>query len=1023
MDDRDVQAPLRVMADAVPVLIWISGEDGHCTFVNARWLEFTGRNVDAELGDGWTDNVHPDDLHRCIADHRVALERREPFEMEYRLRRADGAWRWILARAVPLSDVAGCFVGFIGSGIDLTERREADAALEHSRSQLAAAMAAGRMGSFDLELATGRVSRDANLESLYGLEPGEADTIDTWAHLLHPDDRAGILAEVARVTAVGGGYHLEHRIVRPDGQVRWFERRGHTYTDAEGRVVGIRGMVIDVTEHKVAELERATLFERVTRLQDVTAALARAGTPDEVFEIMVGKGVEILGASAGSVALLDAGGVALDVVLAGGYPPALLEQFRRMDLAASVPLAEAARSGVPMVFGDAEEWNRHYPHLSRGSIGTRHQAAAAFPLIVDDRVIGATGLSFDEPQPFDVAQMDFLAAVVAQCAQALDRVWAYMAQARARETAEEARARLALLADASIVLARSLEYEATLPEVAALAVPLLADCCVIDVLSEDGPEGWRRVAAVSAEPGLGKHLLSVPPGPWGDTDAAEDSPTLRELGLKSALVVPLEARRRTLGVVALLRLEPEAFSDADRSLAAGLVTRVAQAVDNARLYRAERRAHQDAETSATRLRFLLDVSTTLAAPMEAAERLQQLARQAAGAVCDLCLIDLVERDGSIRRVAAVAADPELQPAADALLRLMPADPGSRHPSAAAIRTGRTELCQKVTDDRLRSISSSGSHLEVARQVHPLSYLAVPLPGLSRILGALTMITTVGSGRRYGPADQALAEDMAKRVAMGLERASMHEEMRRVAHTLQASLLPSAPPAIPGLEVGTRYVAAEEGAVVGGDFYDVFALGAGSWAVVVGDVCGQGVEAATVTGLARHTVRSSALDHESPAAVLSHLNNVLLGAGSGPPQETDPRFCTVCLVRLELTSRGADLTLALGGHPLPYILGAGGEVRQVGRPGSLLGAMPTATVVDDTHEIGPGEALVLYTDGITERHRGDRFFGDGGIESTLAGCAGLSADCIAGRIEDAARRFVDGQPSDDMAVVVVRVPPR
>jgi PAS domain S-box-containing protein len=1023
MDDRDVQAPLRAMADAVPVLIWISGTDGGCTFVNARWLEFTGRDVEAELGYGWADNVHPDDLHRCITDHRDAMERREPFEMEYRLRRADGAWRWILARAVPLVDAAGAFAGFIGSGIDLTERREADAALEHSRAQLAAAMAAGRMGSFDLDLATGRVSRDPNLEALYGLHPGEAATFDEWATLLHPDDRDALLAEVARVRAEGGEYHVEHRIVRPDGQVRWFERRGNAYTDAGGRVAGLRGMVIDVTGRKVAEQERATLLERVTRLQDVTAALARAGTPDEVFEIMVGKGVEALGASAGSVAVLDAGGVALDVALAGGYPPALLERFRRLDLAASVPLAEAARTALPVVFGDVEEWDRRYPHLATDSVGTGHQAAAAFPLVVDDRVIGATGLSFDQPQPFDASQMDFLAAVVAQCAQALDRVWSYMAQAAAREAAEEARARLALLADASIVLARSLEYEATLPEVAGLAVPLLADCCIIDVFEDADALGWRRVAAIAADPALGNRLLSVPPGAWADEDAVEDSSSLRELGLRSALVLPLDARRRTLGMVALLRRGPDAFTDADRSLAAGLVTRVAQAVDNARLYRAERQAHQDAETAATRLRFLLDVSTTLAAAMDPDERLQQLARQAVGAVCDLCLIDLVDRDGSIRRVAAVAADPGLQPAADALLRLMPSDPWSRHPSAAAIRTGRTELCPEVTDDRLQTITSSGTHLEVVRQIHPRSYLAVPLVGFSRVLGALTLVATDGSGRHYGPDDKALAEDMAERVAMGLERASMHEEMRRVAHTLQASLLPSAPPVIPGLEVGTRYVAAEEGAVVGGDFYDVFALGADSWGVVVGDVCGQGVEAATVTGLARHTVRSSALDHDSPAAVLSHLNDVLLSAGPGSPDETDPRFCTVCLARLELTSGGAGVTLAMGGHPLPYILGADGQVRQVGRPGSLLGVMPTAVVVDDVHELGPGEALVLYTDGITERHEGGRFFGEPGIEATLAGCAGLSADCIAGRIEEAARRFVDGQPSDDMAVVVVRVPSR
>ncbi|HEV2758262.1 MAG TPA: SpoIIE family protein phosphatase [Acidimicrobiales bacterium] len=1019
MTDRDLQASFLAVADSVPVLIWLSDGEGGFTFVNRRWLEFTGRTLDQDLGHGWEDNVHPEDRARCTADHSAAIRRGEPFELELRLRRADGVWRWVLARAVPLAG------GFVGSAIDLTERREAEEALAHSREQLAAAMAAGRMGTFDLELATGRVSRDPNLELLYGLEPGAAATFDEWAELIHPDDRLPLLAEVARVTAEGGEYRMEHRLVRPDGEVRWVERRGHAYSDADGNLAGLRGTVVDITERRESEEQRSTLLERVTRLQAITAALARAGTPDEVLEIMVKEGVDATGASAGSVAVLDASGTALDVARAGGYPAALLEQFRRMELAATVPLAQAARTATPVVCADVDEWSRRFPDLVAHSSRIGHRAAAAFPLKVDGRVIGAVGLSFDDPQPFDAPQVEFLTAVVAQCAQAMDRAWAYAAEARAHRSAEEARARLALLAEASIVLAGSLEYEGTLPDVARLAVPILGDCCMVDVLGDrDGAgDGWRRVAVASADADVEDALLALPLFASPTSDLTGHDGALDGLGLGSALVVPLEARRRTLGMLVLGRRRTDAFTDADRRLAEGLATRMAQAVDNAGLYRAERRAHRDAETAAARLQFLLDVSTTLAAPMEPDERLERLARQAADAVCDLCIVDLVDRDGAIRRVAAVAAVPELQPAADALLRLEPADPQGSQPSAAAIRGRRSELCPTLTEDRLRSITTSDAHLEAARQVGALSYLAVPLLGLRRVLGAVTLVTTSRSSRHYGAADLALAEDMAWRVAMGLERAWMHEEMRRVAQTLQSSLLPSVPPVIPGLEVGTRYMAAEEGTVVGGDFYDVFALGDESWAVVVGDVCGQGVEAAVVTGLARHTVRSSALEHDSPAAVLSHLNEVLLTSGPATASETDPRFCTVCLARLDVTAGGATVTLAMGGHPLPYVLGADGSVRQIGRPGSLIGVVPHATVADEEHRLAPGDALVLYTDGISERHQGASFFGERGIEETLSAAAGFSADAIAGLIEDAARRFVDDQPSDDMAVVVVRVPPR
>jgi PAS domain S-box-containing protein len=1022
MHTRDVEPRFRALADSVPVLLRISGADGDQVFFNRCWLEFTGLTLDSARAAGWCANVHPDDAGRCLTTYRQALDCREPFEAEFRLRRADGAWRDVVDRAIPLSDAAGRFSGFVGTAIDVTERREADEALQRSHQDRAAALAAGHMGTFDLDLASSRISRDRNLEELYGLEPGMASSMDEWASLIHPDDRATVLAEVARVIADGGEYHLEHRLVRPDGQVRWLERRGSAYMDRSGRVVGLRGMVVDITGHKVAELERTVLLDRVTRLQAVTAALARAGTPDEVLEIVVAQGVEAMGAKAGSVALLDADGAHLEVVRAGGYSAHLLETFGRMDLGSAVPLAEAARTSRPVCCGDLGQWSELYPHLAAHPTGSGHVAATALPMLVDERVIGAIGLSFDAPQRFDWAHMEFLGAMVAQCAQALDRAWSYTAEAAARQAAEEARARLALLADASIRLAASLEYEATLPEVAELAVNVLGDCCVIDVFGDGGDRRWRRVAAAHVDPSARDRLLSVPPSAWAAVDATGDTSTLADLDLRSALVVPLEARGRTLGMLALGRRAAGPFSEADRSLGTGLGTRVAQAVDNALLYRAERRAHREAETAALRLRFLLDVSTTLTSPLDLDHRLEVLATQTAAAIADVCLVDLVERDGSIRRVAAATADPDLRPAANALRELMHPDPQSRHPSAAAIRSRRTQLCADVTEERLRAITTGQDHLDVARGIEPLSYVAVPLPGMSRVLGAITLITTARSGRRYGPADLALVEDMAARVAMGLETASMHEEMRRVAQTLQASLLPAVPPRIPGLEVGTRYVAAGEGTVVGGDFFDVFAVGPDSWAVVVGDVCGQGVEAATVTGLARHTVRSAALEHESPAVVLSHLNDVLLRVGADAATEADPRFCTVCLGRIRLTSQGAAVTLAVGGHPLPYVVEVGGAARQIGRPGSLIGLVESATTFDEDHEIGPGQSLVLYTDGITERHDGGRFFGDEGVEQALAAAAGLTADQIAGRLEEAARRFGHDKPSDDMAVVVVRVPP-
>lgn len=1027
MEDRGLDARFRLMADVVPVLVWIAGPDGRRTFLNRRWLEFSGRPLTAELGHGWLQHVHHDDVAACAAAAKQRFELREPAEVEYRLLRADGAWRWMLDRSVPLVDEAGGFTGCIGTCVDLTERREAEDALQRSREELAAAMAAGHMGSFDLNLATGHISRDRNLEALYGLRAGQGSTFEEWVVLIHEDDRPQVLDEVARVSAEGGDYHLEHRLVRADGGMLWLERRGHAYRDESGRVVGLRGMVIDITDRKVAEQDRAVLLERVSRLQSVTAALARSGTPTDVLDTMVREGIDALGASAGSIAVLDATGEALEVVRAVGYPEDALREFARIDLTAPVPLSDAARTRRPVACCHIREWQRGYPHLAPHIPGSKHQAAAAFPLLVDDRVIGAMGLSFTSPQEFDDGQMEFLEAVAAQCGQALARAWSYRAEADARRSAEAAGARLAFLAEASNILAGSMEYDSTLPTVARLAVRVLGDCCAIH-LAEPVPleasTRWRQAAATHVRPEAESALAEVPVAVWQQAATGRgDEEALRELGMRSVIAVPLLARGRALGLLSFGRAAEGGFSPADRSLATDLGARMAQAVDNAMLYQAERHAHEEAETAAVRLRFLLDVSTTLASPLDLRQRLQVLARQSVESLSDVCVIDLVEADGTVRPVASAAATLAVEPLTVALAAGSRLEPGARHPTIGAIEHRRTELLVGMTDDDMRAMTSGDEAFETARALEPLSWIAVPLIAGTRALGAITLLTTARSGRRYGPADLIFVEDMAKRVAMGLESARMHEEMRRVAQTLQASLLPSVSPGIPGLEVGTRYVAAGEGTVVGGDFFDVFALSPGSWAVVVGDVCGKGVEAATVTGLARHTLRSSAMEHTSPAIVLSHLNDVLLRVGAEGHNEAEPRFCTVCLARVELTPHGAAITLALGGHPLPFVLGADGAVRQVGRPGSLLGVIDDATMSDEDHHLGPGESLVLYTDGITERHQGGSFFGEAGIEEVLAASAGLTADQIAGRLEDAARRFVEGPASDDMAVVVVRVPPR
>jgi len=133
---RESEQRFRQMGDHAPVMIWISGNDRLCTWFNRPWLEFTGRTMKQELGNGWSEGVHPDDLTRCVETYVASFDRRVPFTMEYRLRRHDGRWRWILDNGIPLHEENGTFTGYIGSCVDVTDRKQTEQELEQYRKDL-----------------------------------------------------------------------------------------------------------------------------------------------------------------------------------------------------------------------------------------------------------------------------------------------------------------------------------------------------------------------------------------------------------------------------------------------------------------------------------------------------------------------------------------------------------------------------------------------------------------------------------------------------------------------------------------------------------------------------------------------------------------------------------------------------------------------------------------------------------------------------------------------------------------------
>jgi serine phosphatase RsbU (regulator of sigma subunit) len=217
-----------------------------------------------------------------------------------------------------------------------------------------------------------------------------------------------------------------------------------------------------------------------------------------------------------------------------------------------------------------------------------------------------------------------------------------------------------------------------------------------------------------------------------------------------------------------------------------------------------------------------------------------------------------------------------------------------------------------------------------------------------------------------------------------------------------------------VEFGARYHPAGEGNEVGGDFYDVFSLPDGAWAVAIGDVCGKGAEAAAITGLARNVLRLLVREGRSPSQALARLNDAVLELGERG------RFCTAALAVVRPVGDGnLRVTYSSGGHPPPVLLPVRGRPSFVGTSGTVLGVVETPELVDDVLDLAPDDAFVLYTDGVTERRNGRHMFGEETLLRVLAAFGPHSADAVAGRLESEVRGFAAEASRDDLAVLVVR----
>jgi PAS domain S-box-containing protein len=441
-----------------------------------------------------------------------------------------------------------------------------------------------------------------------------------------------------------------------------------------------------------------------------------------------------------------------------------------------------------------------------------------------------------------------------------------------------------------------------------------------------------------------------------------------------------------------------------------------EASDRARVAEAlaeqERRRRQQLE-------FLMELNEATLAADDHRELMRAVAAAAVPRLGDWCAIHFLAEPGAPPEVEVAHSDPQKLAWARSLIERFPFNPDAEFGVALAIRTGRTtyyrDLDRAVLDTLVARSELPADEVRAALdRLQPTSAIIVPLRSKQGVVGAMQFVGAE-SGRHYDEADLALAEATAGRVAEALDNAWLTERQRTIAATLQQALLPPRLPEIGGMSVAARYWAAGVTNQVGGDFYDIFRAGEQQWAVVIGDVCGTGPNAAAVTAIARHTIRAAATHGVAPAEVLEWLNDALYAGNRD-------LFCTTLYATVE---RRDDATWQYrsitGGHPLPILVRADGAAATVGRPGRLIGAFPTVAATPFEETLRAGDTLVLYTDGITDIHPPHHLDEEAFCALVGATVTAPTAEGMIEQLRDAIDRWLPlASRHDDMALVVLHV---
>lgn len=617
----DSELRFRHMADSSPALIWMSGIDKQCNYFNKPWLDFTGRTFAQEWGNGWVDGVHPEDRERCIATYEIGFDARQPFSMDYRRRRFDGEYRWLLDNGSPRYAADGNFLGYIGSCIDITERMKLEQTIREQKEWLRVTLASIGDGviTTDIHGCVTFLNPVAESLTLWTLHQAEGKPLENVFHIINESSREIVENPVKQVLKTNKAVELANHTLLIDrsGRERPIADSAAPIRDRDGNMLGVVLIFRDGSRHRDIEQRRAARLA-------VTQTLAETLTIKEAALPVLQAICQNLHWDVGMLWLVDSENEELGTFEVYSEMPLTLAKFEKAS--------RSLRCGMDRTL-PGRVWQSREPHwvadirgdddFVRAAVAAQVgiQGTFACPVYLGNRVLGVLEFFSREIRQPDDDLLELMTMLGGQLGQFIERV---RAQERTQEHLHrltDAERRLRFVADASRSLAMLVDPTTTLQRMASLAVPVFADWCAVHIPGKQTP--FLPIALAHSDPeklGLAEELnRRYPPAPdalkgvpqvmrtgvseWAADitpdlvkQVAQDDEHLRllkSLDLKSYICVPIKTKERVLGVISFVRAETlSRYTIEDLGVAEDLAHRTAIAMENERLYEELRDEHR-----------------------------------------------------------------------------------------------------------------------------------------------------------------------------------------------------------------------------------------------------------------------------------------------------------------------------------------------------------------------------------------------------------------------------------------------